>query len=145
MNVEAASGEVGVLIVEDDPEIRTLYEMILNGKMMPDRSGLRFRAVAVGTPGEGLAFYTAHPDTNLVVLDYNLPGMKGDLIAERIRKISGNPDIPFVLMVTAMRGYLNEKEMMQRGGINAIIAKPFSPGALVKSLTQAYKRLQSTR
>ena len=57
-----------ILIVDDDPDIRKVLNMLLRGEY----------AVAEAAAGaEAVRYIEAHPETDLVVLDVMMPGMDG--------------------------------------------------------------------
>ena len=105
-----------ILIVEDDPIIRTVLEMSLHG------AGFRhFESVGRGDDAVRQAA-SSRPD--LVLLDLMLPGLDGLSVARRLRE---NPDLADtrIIMVTAK----TEEHDIVRGleaGADDYIPKPFS-------------------
>lgn len=137
MSVE--SGSSTVLIIEDDPDINELYEFALS------RPGSGFDPVIRETPTAGLAYFEANQDTHLVILDRDLPEMFGEVVAERIRQISGKPEDPFILMISGRgRGQLDMHSLHAKG-VNKLLVKPFSPKEIIAELTAANQRFQSPR
>jgi DNA-binding response OmpR family regulator len=59
-----------ILAIEDDPEVLQLYIAFL------ERNG--YEVVSAKGAVEGMAKLQANPDTKLVLLDLNLPGMSGE-------------------------------------------------------------------
>lgn len=105
-----------VLLIDDDPDIGRLAEMILEPldlKVYQALSGL-----------DGLRkSYELHPD--LVILDVMMPDLNGFEVCTRLREMSSVP----ILMLTA---YSNEKEML-RGfgvGVDDFVKKPFNKNEL---------------
>lgn len=134
MTVEGGSNKV--LIVEDDPRLIELYQMTFI--MQPS-----FEAIIKPTPSEGLTYFAANKDTtHLVILDRDLPEMLGEVVAERIRAISGSPDDPYILMISGRAASLDITALRSRG-VNNLLAKPFSPKAVIEELTQANQRFQT--
>lgn len=117
-NEAAAGGKepqpspMSVLVVEDEPPIRELFEEVLSSV------GCRVRCEADG--GAALKAFAAHR-FDVVFTDLSLPGMDGLELAGRMRAI--DPQI-VVVMVT---GQANEGSV-QRGfedGAAMVIRKPF--------------------
>jgi len=84
-----------VLIVDDEPALRLLYEAELR------RAG--FYTMLAADARQCLE-YVATMDPDLVILDIRLPGMDGVEVLQRIRE--SNPQIPIILN-TAYTGYQN--------------------------------------
>ncbi len=64
-----------------------------------------------------------HPD--LLITDYQMPYLSGLELCMELREDESTRDIP-ALMLTA-RGFDIESEEMNSAGIQAVLAKPFSP------------------
>lgn len=132
-----------VLIIEDEARFSRLYKAIM--------SGTEFEPVIVSTGIEGLAYFEANRGTRLVITDRDLDlpedkeqGIKGEIVAERIRQITGRADDPYIIMVTGGEFAVNTEPMIRRG-VNEVIAKPFSSSILLEVLTKANQRFQSPR
>jgi len=81
--------------------------------------------VLVATSGdEALQLFASHP-TDLVLLDYHMPKVNGDVIAERMK--ASQPDIP-IAMLSADEG-LPESALES---VDAFISKSESPASLLK-------------
>ena len=59
-----------ILAIEDDPEVLQLYVAFFN------RKGYEVISASGGT--EAIAVLRANPDTRLILLDLNMPGMTGE-------------------------------------------------------------------
>jgi len=80
--------------------------------------------VLVATSGdEALQLFASHP-TDLVLLDYHMPGVNGDVIAERMK--ASQPDIPIAIL-SADDG-LPESALES---VDAFISKSESPASLL--------------
>ena len=81
-----------VLIVDDHEDTRTIYARVL-----------RSRGFAADTAPDGAAALAAmgarRPD--VVLLDYNMPGMSGIDVLERMRATADLRDVPVVLFTGA--------------------------------------------
>ena len=63
---------------------------------------------------------------DLVLLDFNLPDIDGRTLILSLRKQLGGLDAPPIVALTARAGE-SEKQIAQRFGFSAFIAKPFAP------------------
>ncbi|HVR43231.1 MAG TPA: response regulator [Thermoanaerobaculia bacterium] len=70
MTSATARGQKKILAIEDDPEVLGLYVSFFR------KQG--YDVVTASGALEGMAVFQAHPDTKLVLLDLNLPGMSGE-------------------------------------------------------------------
>lgn len=114
-----AKGAHKVLVVDDSRLMHSLYECLL-----PDKD-----LVHASDGCEALELLERHRDTDLVVLDAEVPEMDGITVLSRLRSEPHLRDIP-VLLVTNRNG----RDQAQRGmdaGATAFIAKPFHASDLV--------------
>jgi two-component system autoinducer 1 sensor kinase/phosphatase LuxN len=91
-------------------------------KMLLEETGCK---VLVATNGaDALQLFASHP-VDLVLLDYHLPGMNGDVVAEHMK--AGRPDVP-VALLSADDG-LPESALRW---IDAFVSKSESPANLLQ-------------
>jgi CheY-like chemotaxis protein len=110
-----------VLVVEDDPVLRSLFATILEGQ--------RYAVLAVASGEEALEALGSE-QAALAVLDIALPGMDGLAVAERLGK-----DVP-VIVVTG--DPLEAKRRASgRSSPLTILAKPFTPEEFEAALQDA--------
>jgi two-component system, OmpR family, alkaline phosphatase synthesis response regulator PhoP len=67
---EAANTTQKILAIEDDPEVLSLYKSYLQRK--------GYKVLSAGGALEGMDLLKMNPDTRLILLDLNLPGMSGE-------------------------------------------------------------------
>ena len=109
-----------VLAIDDDIGVLDVIKMAL------EREGYAVH-VASGA-NEGIQLYQKHWSSIwLVVLDFTLPKMKGDVVLERLQRI--NPEVR-VLLMTGTYG-LGENEEFE-SGLAGYLQKPFPMAELVK-------------
>jgi DNA-binding response OmpR family regulator len=111
-----------LLIVDDDPEIRTALCTLFETK--------GYRVVLASDGNQGLALTeTEAPD--LVVVDMMMPRKSGFLVLEKL-KHSHTPG-PKVIMITANEGSRHQAyaEML---GVDEYVRKPFSLEKLAESV-----------
>lgn len=119
-----------ILIVEDDPTIRTILQMMLKGAGFT-----RVRAAARGDDGLD-AIRRDRP--NLVLLDLMLPGVDGLTVCSRVRADPALADVRIV-MLTAK----SENEDVVRGlelGADDYVTKPFSREILLARIRAVLRR-----
>ena len=118
-----------VLIVEDEPDIRSLIVHHL------ERDGFRCRTAASG--GEALARVRARPP-DLVVLDLMLPGMDGLEVCRRLRGDPATAALP-IIMLTAKADEIDRVVGLEMGA-DDYLAKPFSTKELVARVRAVLRR-----
>jgi DNA-binding response OmpR family regulator len=124
-----AEGTLRILVVDDDPSVRTALRLLLN------RDGYDVSLAANGREaldmlGEGTPF-------DIVVLDWVMPEMDGLETCKRIRERSMVP----VLMVTA-RSAESDKVRVLDVGADDYITKPFGPRELLARVRALTRRAQ---
>ena len=118
-----------VLIVEDEPDIRSLIVHHL------ERDGFRCRTAASG--GEALARVRATPP-DLVVLDLMLPGMDGLEVCRRLRADPATAGLP-IIMLTAKADEVDRVVGLEMGA-DDYLPKPFSTKELVARVRAVLRR-----
>lgn len=122
-----AGGRGRVLVVEDDPRLRSLLREAL------EREGHRATVVGTGSDALVASMDAAH---DLVILDLNLPDVDGLEVAERLR----GDDVP-ILMLTA-RGDVGSRVQGLYAGAADYVTKPFD---LAELLARVHVRLRERR
>lgn len=118
-----------LIIVEDDPEIRSLARDYLQ------REGYRVDAAEDGAALDRLLAQYGEPD--LVILDIMLPGEDGLSICRRLRAGSRLP----IIMLTA-RGEDIDRIIGLEIGADDYLAKPFNPRELVARIRAVLRRAE---
>jgi two-component system, OmpR family, response regulator len=126
VNAGAASSGARILIVDDDPEIRSLLCDYLRS------NGLRPEAVA---DGEAMWSWLARHSTDLIVLDLMLPGADGLTLCRALRERTHLP----IVMLTA-RGALLDRVLGLEMGADDYLPKPFDPRELLARITVVLRR-----
>lgn len=109
-----------ILLVEDDPAVVNALTFSL------ELEGFEVRAYA---NGETLLASLPLPAAGCLVLDYNLPGMDGLNLLERLR--ASNVELPAILITTNPRGALRAQAALAGA---EIIEKPLLTDALRDSV-----------
>ena len=110
-----------VLVVDDEPDIRTLVRIALERA-----GGLEVEAVASGAAAIE-AIEAAVPE--VVLLDVMMPGLDGLATLERIRDLPAGAGLPVVFLTA--RAQQHEVEGYRAAGARSVIVKPFEPRTLV--------------
>ncbi|MGR3271018.1 response regulator [Thalassococcus profundi] len=110
-----------VLLIEDEPNIIEAISFILS------RDGWTVNTHSNGTTAVDTV-HARRPD--VLILDVMLPGKSGYDILRELREHPETEGLP-VLMLTA-RGQTKDREMAERAGVNAFMAKPFSNSEMLE-------------
>ena len=110
------SGKKKVLVVDDDPEIVELFVDVL------ERDG-RFEVKTAST-GYDAGIQTKEFMPDLIILDYMLPDINGNVVCQTIRK---NPNFEHTKIVI-VSGVVNQDEIndLLKAGADEFIKKPFN-------------------
>lgn len=111
------SGEITILLIEDDTRIANFMTMALKAK------GYKCIVSKNGKSGI-LSFCTDNPD--IIILDLGLPDVDGIEIIKEVRKVS---DIPIIIV--SAREQEKDKITALDSGANDYVTKPFSMGELL--------------
>ena len=120
-----------ILIVDDDPDIRKVLEILLKEKY--------FVSQAADGPS-AIACLRANPQIDLVILDVMMPGMSGYDVCAELRKLSNVP----ILFLTARTAEDDRLTAYSSGG-DDFLSKPFSPGELTAKVVSLLRRYREYR
>jgi len=124
------SGKKRILIVDDDPAIVDMLADVLR------RDG-RFEVRATSTGYEaGILTQSFNPD--LILLDYLLPDINGNVVCRTIRE---NPAFEHVRVVF-VSGVINPEEVedLRKAGADDFIQKPFNVEKLIERMAELLYR-----
>lgn len=115
------SGKKKILVVDDDPEIVELFVDVL------ERDGRFEVRTAVSGYDAGMATQEFNPD--LIILDYMLPDINGNIVCQSIRQ---NPAFEHVKVII-VSGVVNQDEIndLLRAGADEFVKKPFNIEKLI--------------
>ena len=122
-----------ILLVDDDPTVRTLARLLL------EKNG--FRVTEVGDGPEAIEHFTAGEECALVVLDLNLPTLSGLEVLDRLRSSASTAGVP-VVVLTGSEGDDAEIDAMNAGA-DDYIRKPLEPARFVARVKAALRRAGS--
>jgi two-component system OmpR family response regulator len=112
---------IRILVVDDDPGIVRLMEELLG------RDG-RFE-VRTATTGYDAGMATREFRPNLVLLDYMLPDVNGNVVCERLRADSELSDTRIIIVSGVVRQ--DEIDTLLAAGADDFVAKPFDAEELI--------------
>ena len=115
-----------VLMVEDDKELTLALGMRLKAM------GYEMHSAADAVSAVSVA-RQAKPD--VVLIDYNLPGGSGFMVAERLRTLLQTSATPFVIITASKEAGLREKALEL--GASAFLEKPFDATRLADAIEGA--------
>lgn len=69
---------------------------------------------------------------DIIVTDYQMPGMTGVELVRKLRQNETTKDMPVILLTA--RGFAVEDKEMKELGISELLSKPFSPKELLRSI-----------
>ena len=120
-----AAGSKSILYVDDEVSLLFMVKRLL------ERRGHRVTTVDDGE--SAVRAITANPTAfDLLLVDYNMPGMTGIEVATRVRSIA--PDLPIAIA----SGFITDEllEQAHRLGVHEVIFKPNA----VKEYTEVVER-----
>ena len=115
-----------ILVADDDLELRELLGFALR------RAGYEVTELA---DGEQALRAFSHQETDLVILDANMPKMDGFIVCQHLRSRS---DVPIIMLTVR-----DQEQDILRGfdlGVDDYIVKPFSPKQLLARVRAVLKR-----
>jgi two-component system, chemotaxis family, chemotaxis protein CheY len=113
-----------ILIVEDSPTMCQLYRIVLG------RGGTEL--VFANSGVEGLDQAAREPDTELFIVDINMPHMDGLEFLRRLRTDLGIRDVPAIVIST--EGEESDRIAAREAGANAYLRKPWTPDQLLTAV-----------
>jgi two-component system, OmpR family, response regulator len=118
------NGKTKVLVVDDDPEIVELFVDVL------ERDG-RFEVKTAAT-GYDAGMITQEFNPDLVILDYMLPDINGNVVCKTIRQ---KPEFEHTKIII-VSGVVNQDEINEllKAGADEFVKKPFNIEKLIERI-----------
>lgn len=119
-----------VLIVDDSASMRQMLSIVLTG------AG---HTVVEATDGES-GFGKLTDDIDVVITDYNMPGVSGPELIGKIRQGNVNRTVPILVLTT--ESDREKKEQGRVAGATGWMTKPFQKDALLNALNKITRRVE---
>ncbi|GAA5115589.1 response regulator [Luteolibacter yonseiensis] len=114
-----------IIVAEDDFVISKLYQIHFR------RNGLHG---SFFNTGAGVLESARHQRPDLVILDFELPDIRGPEVMSQLHAIPGCEDVP-VVFVTG-RATPEVVDNLRKDGAREVFGKPFSPLQLIQLINQ---------
>ena len=121
---------VRVLVVEDNATNRLIATKLL------ENLGASVETAVDGYAGVEAA---ARGGFDLILMDIQMPGIDGVEAARRIRALGGPPASALIVALTA-NVLAHQRQAYLDAGMDGVVGKPISPGALLAEIAQASAR-----
>ena len=125
------SEQTKILIVDDDPDIRNVLNLLLRSDSETAEAADGYAAVE---------YMQQNPETDLVILDVMMPGMDGIETCGKIREHSNVP----ILFLTA-KSAEQDRIAAYRSGGDDFLSKPFSQPELLAKVSSLLRRYREYR
>lgn len=110
--------KISILFVDDDAAMARLGHELFNL--------LELNATITTSSLKALEMFTTNPmKFDLVITDYDMPNLKGDSLAKKLKRIRNN--IPIILSTGNKNISLED---IQDWGIDELLIKPYFPGEI---------------
>lgn len=121
-----------ILVVDDSRSYRHAVWRLL--------STHRYQVLEAGTGEEALRALEANPDTKLVLVDYNMPGMDGFALTREIRRGRGKDELAIIGVSGEASARLSPRFI--KSGANDYLHKPFLAEEFYTRITQNLEMLE---
>lgn len=128
---ETASSPATILLVDDDPMIRSLLGAVLQ------QAG--FAVVASPDGSQALEMFKSDSSIDVLVTDFEMPGMNGFALASKLTEARGR--LPVLIISGAEQGILPIAEMRNRGWL--FMEKPLRSDTLLSNLSRLMGKAKS--
>ena len=125
------SEETRILIVDDDPDIRNILNLLLRRE---------YDTAEAANGRDAVAYMQSHRETDLIILDVMMPGMDGIETCGKIRESSNVP----ILFLTA-KSAEQDRIAAYRSGGDDFLSKPFSQPELLAKVNSLLRRYREYR
>ena len=125
------SAQSKILIVDDDPDIRQVLRLLLQGL---------YTVSEAADGAEAVRLIQEQKDTDLIILDVMMPGMDGYAACDALRAYTNAP----VLFLTAKSAEADRISAYRSGG-DDFLSKPFSQDELLAKVTSLLRRYKEYR
>jgi two-component system, response regulator YesN len=126
---------INILIVDDEPLVRASIQSFLNWE------DYDFNFIGEASNGqEGLIFLEKNPNTDIVLLDIQMPVLNG---IEMLEQMDNKKQMPKVLILSANDQYQYVRRAFQLGAIDYILKSEMDEENLLKHLQKTAETIQN--
>jgi two-component system cell cycle sensor histidine kinase/response regulator CckA len=130
---EPGRGQETVLVVEDEPAVRSLAARTL--------ASLGYRVLEAGTGGEALGIARSHQGAiDVLVSDVVMPGMSGPAVADAVA--AQRPNVRIIFMSGYTEQAVDAENLGRPGAV--LLTKPFDPDVLGRTVRSVLDGASST-
>ncbi len=121
-----------ILVVDDEAHILHVVSLKLQNA--------GFNVVTANDGEEAVEAAAAHP-IELVITDFQMPGMSGLELARKLHSEPGKRSLP-VMLLTA-HGLALEQVELAKAGVTVCLSKPFSPRDLLSKVNELLEKREA--
>ena len=121
-----------ILVVDDEAHILHVLSLKLQNA--------GYVVVTANDGEEAFEASTAHP-IDLVITDFQMPGMSGLELARKLHSEPGKRNLP-VMLLTA-HGLALEQVELAKAGVTVSLSKPFSPRDLLSKVNELLEKREA--
>jgi CheY-like chemotaxis protein/HPt (histidine-containing phosphotransfer) domain-containing protein len=132
-HIQPELADLNLLVVDDNPTNCRILSVQATKWGMNARTAL--------TSEQALSWLRAGEKFDLAILDMQMPGLDGLMLAEEMRKLPGGAKLPLILL-TSM-GVRPDNPAFVKAGFAALLTKPIKPAQLFESLVQVVSGLRA--
>lgn len=125
--VSGKEGELGILVVDDDPSSRSVVVRALNES---------YKMFQAQTGYEALHILTMRKEIKIVLLDLRMPGQHGLATLKEVKEL--RPDI-HVLIITGYAGEIPD-DLVAKGQIARVLEKPITVAMLRQEVADVVQK-----
>ncbi|MGN6522336.1 MAG: response regulator [Actinomycetes bacterium] len=125
----APDGRRRLLVVDDEPDIRTLVTMSL------ERLG-GMQVVPADSGHAALDLLANDPSIDGIILDVQMPGLDGPSTLERVRELPHGATLPVVFLTASVQP--SQRRALEQLPVTSLISKPFDPVTLPDLVRSAF-------
>jgi len=119
--------KLNALVIDDSRVMRNMVMQALTQAQLAE-----FEFVEAGNGSEALDIFDADK-TDIIFVDWNMPGMNGIEFARQVRSMSWANHIPIV-MITSETGSEKMQNAYDKARITCYVTKPFTPEELQEKI-----------
>jgi signal transduction histidine kinase/CheY-like chemotaxis protein len=112
-----------IILLADD-------EIILRDSLAMDLESSGYNVIKVSSSAEVLRVLTEELKVDLLIIDYNMPGMNGLTCVEHVRKL--NYKMPVILSTGSLS--VESSAGLQKAGVTSLITKPFEFDTMLSTI-----------